>query len=128
MIHVRQPFGSHLCGQCCVAIIASITLAESIALIGHRRATHKRELCYALDSLGFDTGRTYRWSVGDRLPRVAILKVHVTPPLGKKDWTHWVAWVDGVTYDPEAPVGMTCEGARLTSYFEVMKSDDPARR
>jgi hypothetical protein len=52
-----QPPGSSLCGQTCVAMIAGITLEESIeAFRGKKGGTRTKEVVAALRKLGINCG------------------------------------------------------------------------
>ena len=50
--HIRQPEGSNLCGQACVAMLAGVTLAEAIRATGTRGRTSTRHVTHALRALG----------------------------------------------------------------------------
>jgi hypothetical protein len=51
---VRQPPGSVLCGQACLAMVAGLTLDEACYLVGHRQQTGPSEIAPALGALGFE--------------------------------------------------------------------------
>ena len=52
---VTQPPNSKLCGQCCVAMLAGITLDESIQIIGHQKGTRTKDLVKAFQKLNIKT-------------------------------------------------------------------------
>jgi len=105
--HIQQPEGSNLCGQCCVAMLAGISLEKSIELVGKRGSTRPKDLARALTKLGFECdGYRVRirghWASEHRrnyhlqLSDIAILTVQIP---GKKMW-HWVLYAGGNFYDP----------------------------
>lgn len=89
--HVRQPDGSNLCGQCCVAAILGATLQNTIAKMKKKGRTKTTDLVSAL-KLDRDTRRLR----GTPKPP-CILSV-------KKDksgnW-HWVVFDGMWVMDPE---------------------------
>jgi hypothetical protein len=124
---VRQPEGSSLCGQACVAMVAGVTLDESVSAVGHKHGTYTREIVKALRALGVPCpDRLRRVSrVRPVLPQRAIVAVvkWATRPDGKRKQrrAHWmVAW-DGVIYDPEDswPALYERNGWTITSYLEL---------
>ncbi len=100
---VNQPKQSRLCGHCCVAMIANISLKESIQLIGHKDGTTTKILVDVLNKLGIETGsKLTRFS--SKTPPEEIFSngmfiVKVKYPLHKRNW-HWVLIVNGKLFDP----------------------------
>jgi hypothetical protein len=126
--HIFQPPESSLCGQTCVAMIAGITIEESIvAFGGTRRGTRTKQLVEALRKLGVKCGdapltripKTWQW---DDLPKTCIVKLHF-------EWTkttHWTLWHNNRFYDPTEEANNLIylgiaypQGVRLTSYLPI---------
>jgi hypothetical protein len=123
--HIFQPPGSSLCGQTCVAMIAGVSLKESIDVFsGKRGGTRTKDVVAALRKLGINCGdqplTRYR---GDCLPDTCIAKLH----FDHQKQTHWVVWHEGIFYDPSidgdfilnAIKNKYPEGVRLTSYLPI---------
>ena len=123
MKHLRQPKNSHLCGQCCVAMAAGVSLDAVIALLGRGRTTH-REVTAALRALRVRPGP---W----RRRRLASIEGPALVSIGPAEGEgHWVYLQGGRVYDPaiRAPVPtviyclwMLVSGTRVWSYFTVRK-------
>ena len=95
--HVRQPDGSSLCGQACVATILGIDLEQAITLVGHSHGTKPRELSETLRKHGLPCFvRRVRYT-GGTLPTKAFLALS-TP--GTRSRYHWALLDDGIVYDP----------------------------
>jgi hypothetical protein len=113
---VRQPDGSALCGQSCVAMLADVSLDEAIEAVGHEHGTRTSELRQALASLGVRTAsRCRRISRAcPAYPPTALLVAR------KNDFrrSHWMVMKDGVVYDPEG-AWPRYDGWKITSYLEV---------
>ncbi len=107
---VRQLPSSGTCGQCCVATLAGISLAEAVEVFGHGRrgGTCTWEVLRALRQLGFQTGSGmrstddvrpshYRGKRGRHLlPPLAICFIYYTATAEE----HWVVVRDGHFYCP----------------------------
>jgi hypothetical protein len=125
---MQQPEGSSLCGQTCVAMIAGVTLEESIAAFGGKRgATRTKDLVNALRKLGINCGDPPLVKIKYQCyPDTCIVKLHIDHPDLKKS-THWVVWHNGKYYDPSylgqytlyCNKGMYPEGIRATSYLSI---------
>lgn len=122
---VRQPEGSSLCGQACVAMVAGVTLIEATAAIGHTRPTYTRDLVAALRSFGVQCEDRLKLVSRARpeLPARAILSIRKfveKPNGGRKRYGHWMVIWYGHIFDPE---GVWPEhyrdGWRVTSYLEI---------
>lgn len=95
----RQPPGSNLCGQCCVAMLLNLTISEARVLIGKGGKTSTRHLRAALETKGLTLG-----------PRLDAKKVRPEPGkvyLARVYWvkgtnrTHWVIVnAHGIVVDP----------------------------
>ena len=127
MKHMFQPLGSSLCGQTCVAMIAGVSIEESIAAFGGTRGgTRTRQLVDALHKLGIRCGEPPLIRIdGDCfISDTCIVKLHF-------EWTkrtHWVVWHEGRYYDPSEYGHMLllkpnnyeyAEGVRSTSYLPI---------
>ena len=114
---VRQPEGSSLCGQACVATIAGVSLEESIQAFCTRGGTHTWQLVKALRKLGLKCGdKPIRLTNRRQKPSTCIVRLHFD---GYK-FTHWTVYHDGVYLDPDLGVLTEYpEGVRETSYLPV---------
>jgi hypothetical protein len=121
---IQQPEGSSLCGQTCVAMIAGITLEESIEVFGKRSATRTKDLVAALRKLGIDCGDPPLTRIkGTMLTRTCIVKLH----FDYQTHTHWTLWHNGQFYDPDftGQYTLNCykgkypKGVRQTSYLPI---------
>lgn len=119
MKHINQPPGSSLCGQTCVAMIAGITLEESISVFGKSGETETREVITALNKLGISCGdKLIRVKKGVDLPPCCIIVLHYDgAPM--RHW-HWVVYYGGLYYDPAESIGTGYKaGVKITSYLPV---------
>lgn len=92
-----QPAGSNTCGQHCVAMIADISPAKSIAVFNSRAATSTKKVAAALRHLGFAAeDKLIRFKEEDELPTLCILKLRWTGT----NTGHWVVYNNGTVYDP----------------------------
>jgi hypothetical protein len=113
---VRQPKGSSLCGQACVAMAAGVCLGAAIRAVGHRRSTSTREVISALRRLGV--------GCADRCRRISRARPTYPPRAlvvvrrDRRRCFHWVYYKDGVFLDPEGE-WPRYDGWRVTSYLEV---------
>jgi len=114
---IRQPEGSSLCGQACVATIAGVSLAESIAAFGTKGKTGTKQVVKALQSLGIKCGdRLVKLTKENRKPHVCIVKLHFD---GYK-FTHWTVYNKGLYLDPDfGTLKEYPSGVRETSYLPV---------
>jgi hypothetical protein len=113
---VRQPNGSSLCGQCCVAMVANVTLKEACAAVGHekKRGTTTPEIVAALRKLGVHCAdRLKRTAKHRTIPRRAIIATY-----SKRGSGHWMLAWDGEVFDPEGCYP-NYEGWGITSYLEI---------
>lgn len=124
---MQQPEGSSLCGQTCVAMIAGVTLEESIEAFGGKRGgTRTKDLVAALRKLGIECGDPPLIRInGQCYPDTCIVKLH----FNDRKNTHWTVWHEGRFYDPEAYPNFFIneflggnkywEGVRQTSYLPI---------
>lgn len=92
--YIKQPPGSDCCGQACVAMLAGITLDESIAMFGKKGGTTTKDVVAVLTRLGI--------GCADRLVRKKPAGTCIVSVLAKSDKTyrHWVLYHNGVYFDP----------------------------
>ena len=120
---ILQPEGSHLCGQACIAMAASVSLKRAIEAVGHERGTNTRDVVAAFAALGIGcSSRLVRISrKRPTLPARAIVVIHrpaVEYERRNPHW-HWMLTWDGKIYDPG---GRWPEGYvqwKMTSYLEI---------
>jgi hypothetical protein len=110
---IRQPPGSNLCGQCCVAHVARCSLEEVIKIVG-RGTTTGLDIIYGCLSLGVKCDCFSRRVGKQGLPLHCIARVH----WDGSGRSHWVVIEDGRVLDPE---GDLIENARFTSYVEILQ-------
>ncbi len=117
MTHIYQPEDSPLCGQCCVAMAAGVSLEKAISVIGSSTAgTSTAEVRDGLRALGIGCAERLRVvsRVRPILPRRAIIACHI-PRNGN---AHWMLTWDGEIYDP-ARMWPAMREWRITSYLEI---------
>lgn len=121
---VRQPDGSSLCGQCCVAMAAGVSLDRAIEVVGHEKlaGTTTRDVVNALRHLGVPCA--------DKLKRVSRSKPHL-PKRGiivihrpkseyiRTDRWHWMLTWDGTMYDPGGAWPDRYKDWRITSFLDI---------
>ena len=108
--------GDGLCGQCCVAMLAGVTLAEVITVMDCRewQATMGR-LISALNYYGIDHTDIIVYNEGRDvvLPKCAILM----EKLGR--FSHYLVYFDGKYYDPNLGVLEEYDTSKLLGYLEI---------
>lgn len=126
---VKQQRNTKVCGQCCVAMLAGISLREAIKVFGHSSATTTKEVRDALRSLGFGTADrlnplSKNIDGSPYIPKKAQGLVKVSFP-GRREW-HWVVNNYGQILDPAQDVAdpeLKAAG-RPTSHLTVWKRPD----
>lgn len=118
LIWIKQPEKSRICGQIAVAVIAGISVEDSIKLIGKRFGTSTKDLAKALLKLGYKCPN--RCKRLKEKPKLAIAQVH--KPVRKSGW-HWVVVhenkiYDGIDGNPDGTVNWT-KGQKITSYLPI---------
>ena len=130
MKHIAQPKGSNLCGQTCVAMIAGITLDESIKVFGKSGCTTTKDVASALRKLGIPCDdRVIRIRKGENPISVGTVVKMVVLHCDKwpKHCSHWVVLYGELYYDPAASVGIGYgDGVRITSYLPVYLTEKEA--
>lgn len=123
MKHIRQPEGSSLCGQCCVAMAAGVSLDRSIEVIGHSKGTWTPEIVRALRKFGVVCEeKCRRVSLKSSIPERAMLSIKVA---GSKGGIHWALVWDGLFYDPGRPEPSLTPllsyppNSRIVSFLEI---------
>lgn len=111
---LKQPKGSRLCGQTCIAMLAGLPLDKVVNIVGPRGTT-VQHLATALERLGFETsGRLKFANVDVDLPSICIAQVKYPQ---RRSW-HWVLFVDGCAYDPSQTPRTD---GRINAFLEVTK-------
>ena len=115
---VRQPPGSSLCGQACIAMAAGVSLKKALEAVGHGRrgGTTTRQVIVALRKLGLRAADRCRPISRTRpvYPQKALLVMRKN---GTRRY-HWVFYKNGAFYDPE-DLWPRYDGWRVTSYLEI---------
>lgn len=122
---IQQPWDSKLCGHCCVAMVAGVSLAKVIGAIGHLEGTKTKEIVSALEAFGVGVKKL---KVG-KPPKGALSIVKAWPINQKKSrgW-HWVV-IDqrGKMLDPSSgnlSHILYNERYKLTSYLEIKQTEN----
>lgn len=114
MKYIQQPYGSKLCGQCCVAMLLDISLSRAIALVGHNDATTPDQLIRAIRK----GGRNCDSSLIAGKPRGTCL-VKLNRPGRRSGNFHWVIYDRGIWYDPAEGGTNKVSRGDPTSYIMV---------
>lgn len=116
---IRQPRGSSLCGQACIATICEVSLDEACKMVGTKGYTTTKRLIQALTMMGMSTGSRLKRGMPES--GLAILKV--TRFDGR---SHWVIWKNGKFYDPAAGVfrGLPSylQNSKVTSHLRIERT------
>ena len=125
---VRQPEGSALCGQCCVAMVAGVGLRRAIAAVGAEyteRGTGTRQIVAGLRRLGVRcSGRLRRLGPAKPvLPARCIVAIiqYRTDAEGTRQpkRAHWMVSWNGQIYDPGQRWPEGFAGWKITTYLEI---------
>lgn len=114
---IRQPEGSEICGQCCVAMAAGVGVKRAIDAVGKDGATRTRDIIRGLRALGLNCADRMRRTAQNRaLPPRCI--VHIC---WRRRYGHWMLYWDGHVYDPGGayPDGYDSH-SRIVSYLEIL--------
>lgn len=120
--HQFQP-SAKSCGQTCLAMLLDVPVAQVIAEMPDRAATHAGQLCAYLVLRGWTATRLRR--VGSaRLPSHAIVRLAFGPA---RRVGHWILWVDGTMFDPSNANGFAwlLSGGRPVSYIALAPPGAP---
>lgn len=99
---VKQPDGSSICGQCCVAMATGRAIKNVIKVFGHSHATRTKELHKALSKLGVNSdNKLTRNYAKTPIPENCILKITYD---SRKHSGHWVYLKKGICYDPSGEI------------------------
>lgn len=113
---IKQPEDSNLCGQACIAMIAGISLNESIELFNSKGATNTKKLYYALQKRGVSCNDKAIRIKNNNKPKLCIVKIHYT---GYKN-LHWCIWNDNKYYDPARGIRKKLDTfERETSFIKI---------
>lgn len=119
---ILQPDGSSLCGQCCVAMAAGVSLKRAIEAVGHERGTYTCDVVRALWALGVqcDDRCTRISRKRPNLPKRGLVAIHRPKEDGKRrERFHWMLTWDGRMYDPGGAWPDGFAGWRITSYLTI---------
>src|SRR6186713_3173228 len=89
---IRQPEGSSLCGQCCVAMAARVSLRRAIEVIGHANGTHTLDIVAALHSLNVDCAFRLK-RIGRAKPVIparALVVIYRPGGESRSERAHWM--------------------------------------
>lgn len=118
---VMQPEGSSLCGQSCVAMIAGVSLEDSIAAFGKRGGTRTKEVAKALSVFGIKSKDCLTRITKTNVPSEKCI-VHVVWRNSQgKPRGHWIVRYQGQYYDPGNGIlnDYQIEWGKLTSFLEI---------
>lgn len=117
---VLQPEGSALCGQCCVAMAAGVSLRRVIKLMGDSPAgVGTAEIRLALDSFGLKCAPRMR-VVKDKLGPVQVRRALLhTVQRVPSTVNHWTLLWDGGVFDPGGPYTALYYPTTIVSYLEI---------
>lgn len=92
-----QPTKSRTCGQHCVAMVAGISVLESIELFGHKNGTTPKMVSEVFKKLGYKQAKRklFNFAYEKQLPKVCLLCIH-----WDKSGGHWVVYNNGDIYCP----------------------------
>jgi len=115
---LRQPEGSSLCGQTCVAMASGVSLDRACEAVGHRNGTTTKEIVKALRELGVPCGEKLKRISRKRpaLPKRGI--VAICQP-GKRYKWHWILVWDGEMIDPAGLWPKYYDKWKMTSFLEI---------
>jgi len=113
---IRQPDNSNLCGQACVAMIAGISLDESIKLFNSRGKTGTKTLYYALRKRGISCSNKAVRIKNNNKPKLCIVTIHYSGYKNK----HFCIWNNNKYYDPSRGVRTKLDKfERETSFIKI---------
>lgn len=119
---VLQPPGSNKCGQACVAMVAGVTLKQSLKAYGLQHATTLYATRNALKKLGFTPAEKLQafGKKESKLPETCLLMLRWP----KRNLGHWVVYHDGQVYDPAGyidtwEVFLVLHGTASLKYLEL---------
>jgi len=118
---VLQKPKSSCCGQCCVAMVAGITLKASYKVFGTKGATTTKSVRRALDKLGYEVNerlKTFRNEAGLPSPCMLVLRF----PKEVQRCGHWVVYHNSLIYCPSLGIYSFSalsarDGVKCTSYL-----------
>ena len=93
--YVKEPTG-YLCGQSCVAMLASASVDEVIDIMGTDKGTNLEHIKTALEYYGIKHEKSLtKYKEGITLPNICILELQLPK------YKHWTLYFNGKYYDPE---------------------------
>ncbi len=128
---INQPEPSNSCGQACVAMVANITLDESIKLFKSKGCTGTKQVAEVLNKLGFECKNILtRITKGFILPNDGIYLFKLT--WNDKKRSHWAIWngKENCWYDPARKFRLYKDFWKIhketmypTSYLQIFFAD-----
>ena len=113
---IKQPEGSNLCGQVCVAMIAGISLEESIKLFNSRGKTGTKTLHHALQKIGISCSDKAVRIKNNNKPKLCIVTIHYSRYKNK----HFCIWNNNKYYDPSRGIRAKLDKfERETSFIKI---------
>ena len=118
---ILQPEGSSLCGQCCVAMAAGISLRRAIEVMGHDGETQTSDVVVALRLLGLGCAPRLRRIARAKpvIPARAIVVIHRPSGESRSERAHWMYHYRGKILDPGGRWPDGYANWRMTSYLEI---------
>jgi hypothetical protein len=129
-LHVRQPKGSYLCGQACLAKIRGIDLGAACKVMGHSRKTWTKEMVAALGPAAGADRMVLTRRDGSGLPPYCLVRSR----WGVTTCAHYAVLREGLVYDPLLPKPVALQvwlrwlnknGGRVTSYLPLVEALEP---
>jgi len=98
--YIRQPEGSNLCGQACVAMLTGKSLEEAIAAVGTKgRTSLTGNIKCSLERAGVKLSDCIRLSKNSPLPDFCLIRMRNSNQIGKRT-SHLIIYHKGTIYDP----------------------------
>lgn len=127
-VFIRQAQDSNTCGQCCVAMLACVSVEEACEAAGTRGKTRTKHIRDALRRFGVACGdrRIRHRTAWECLPDATLL-LHVTNGHSR----HWIIYRNRKFYDPAAgvfskpPKYLVERRGVPTSYLIIETKDTP---
>lgn len=110
--YIKEPTG-YLCGQSCVAMLASKPVDEVIELMCTDKGTHIFHIKTALEYYGIKHAKSLKkYKEGMILPNICVLDLELP------SYSHWSLYFNGKYYDPEFGILDKCtENSNYKTFF-----------
>lgn len=112
--YIKEPTG-YLCGQSCVAMLASKPVDEVIELMCTDKGTHIFHIKTALEYYGIKHAKSLKkYKEGATLPDICILELELP------SYKHWSLYFKGKYFDPEFGILDNCiNDSRILRFLEI---------